>query len=100
MLERAAPRRAIEGILRSDLGERFFADSRVRWRQGRDNRPGKTMPEADAETRRLVNLLRRIGQRDDDALDLADKLATCSNDQPCVSGAWPAISAFARSIWS
>ncbi len=91
-LDLAAPCRAIEAILQSDLGPRFFEDGFVRWRQGRDDRPAKTMAEADAESRRLVNLLRRLGPRDDDALDLSDRLAACSTDEPCVSGTCPRCS--------
>jgi len=86
---RASSLTTIDAILNSRIGPRFFEDDRVRWRHGRKNRPGKTMAKADSELRNLVNLLRRLGQRDDDALDLADKLAGCSTEEPCVSGACP-----------
>ena len=51
----------IAGILRSPLGARYLGDDYPRWRQGRDERPSKTIAVAEHEADLLAKALRRDG---------------------------------------
>ena len=66
----------------------FLLEDRSSWRQGRNNRPGKTMSEARGELRNLINLLLRV-ERVRAVEKLADHLTGCTNAAPCLSGACP-----------
>jgi hypothetical protein len=87
----------ITRILRSALGARYLGDDYPRWRQGRDDRPPKTIEQAEHEADLLAKALGRDGS--EEALDLAAVLDGCSPRRPCTSGACPICMTAAQRVF-
>jgi len=80
--------RAIERILSSDAGERWFRDGHRSWREGRDDeRRPMSAREAQAQRRRDVKMLRRHCKGNPRGLRLADLIESCGPRHRCLSGA-------------
>ena len=87
MVENRANAVAIEYLLRSEYGRRFYGDGAPRWWEGRNGKPSSTAEQAAHQRDLLVNALRR--DRGAEAVALAGKLTTCSSRRRCLSGACP-----------
>jgi hypothetical protein len=80
-----------------ELDAVYLGDDYLRWRQGRDDQPSKTIEEAEHETNLVAKALRRDGS--EDALDLAAVLDGCSPRRPCTSGACPTCTTAAERVF-
>lgn len=83
-----AAEEVVSRILNTESGARWYSNGPPIWKQGKGGRC-KTAEEAEKERLQQIKVLRRHGNEDPNALQLAEKLRDCCPLNRCLSGACP-----------